>query len=175
MTCLTRMSSANRSGLGKTPFRLNQYGVTLGGPVLLPKVNLRDKMFWFFSWEGFRRRRGTTQLASVPPAEFRNGDFSSLLTQSSPIYSRDPLLTGNCNAADRTACFPNNIIPQARINRAIPTALETNGSAAEPARISSEPGLQPQPGQRPRLFNVRWDYNLNSTNSFNLPLQQTER
>jgi hypothetical protein len=45
---------ANRSNLGRTPFRLNQYGVTLGGPVMLPKVNLRDKMFWFFSWEGFR-------------------------------------------------------------------------------------------------------------------------
>ena len=82
---------ANRSNLGKTPFRLNQYGVTLGGPVLLPKADLRDKMFWFFSWEGFRRRRGSTLVASVPPAEFRNGDFSSLLTQSTPIYLRDPL------------------------------------------------------------------------------------
>ena len=56
---------ANRSGLGKVPFRMNQYGATVGGPVLLPKADLRDKMFWFFSWEGFRRRRGSALLGSV--------------------------------------------------------------------------------------------------------------
>src|SRR5262245_35003803 len=115
---------ANRSSLGKTPFRLNQYGVTVGGPVLLPKVNLRDKMFWFFSWEGFRRLRGTTLLTSVQTQDFRNGKFASLLTRSNPLYIKDPLKTGNCNASDRTACFPNNIIPQTRINPAIPKALE---------------------------------------------------
>jgi len=158
---------ANRSGLGKTPFRLNQYGVTLGGPVLLPKADLRDKMFWFFAWEGFRRRRGGTQLASVPTAAFRNGDFSALLTQSAPVFIRDPLKTGACNASDKTACFANNIIPAARINPAIPKALE----AVVP--LPNRPGLiqnlvanRSQANDRD-LYNVRWDYNLNSSNSFN--------
>jgi Carboxypeptidase regulatory-like domain len=158
---------ANRSGLGKTPFRLNQYGATLGGPVLLPKVNLRDKMFWFFSWEGFRRRRGGAQLASVPTAAFRNGDFSALLTQSSPVYIKDPLKTGACSASDQTACFPNNIIPQARINKAIPTALEL--MVPLPNRsglVQNLVGNRSQANDRD-LFNVRWDYALNSSNSFN--------
>ena len=158
---------ANRSNLGKTPFRLNQYGVTVGGPVLIPKVDLRDKMFWFFSWEGFRRRRGNTLVASVPPPEFRNGDFSSLLTQSTPIYLRDPLKTGNCNASDRTACFANNIIPQARINPAIPNALEAvvplpNRPGATQNLVSN----RSQANDRD-LYNVRWDYNLSTSNSFN--------
>lgn len=157
---------ANRSGLGKTPFRLNQYGVTIGGPVLLPKVNLRDKMFWFFSWEGFRRRRGNTLVASVPPAAFRNGDFSSLLTQTNPVYIKDPLKTGNCNASDQTACFPNNIIPQGRINPAIPKALEAvvplpNRPGATQNLVSN----RSQANDRD-LYNVRWDYNLNPKDSF---------
>ena len=124
-------------------------------------------MFWFFSWEGFRRRRGNTLVASVPPPEFRNGDFSSLLTQSNPIYLRDPLKTGNCNASDRTACFPNNIIPQARINPAIPNALEAVVPLPNrPGTIQNLVSNRSQANDRD-LYNVRWDYNLNTSNSFN--------
>jgi hypothetical protein len=157
---------ANRNRLGKTPFRLNQYGVTLGGPVVMPKVDLRDKMFWFFSWEGFRRRRGGAQVASAPTEAFRRGDFSALLSQSSPVYIKDPLKTGACAANDQTACFPNNIIPQDRINKAIPTALELM------VPLPNRPGLtQNLVGNRSQandrdLFNVRWDYALNSSDSF---------
>jgi hypothetical protein len=157
---------ANRSGLGKVPFRMNQYGATAGGPVLLPKADLREKMFWFFSWEGFRRRRGSALIGNSPPAAFRSGDLSSLLTQSNPIFIRDPLLAGNCNASDRTACFANNIIPQARINKAIPTALELM------LPLPNRPGLdqnlvsnRSQVNDRD-LFNVRWDYNPNPSNMF---------
>lgn len=157
---------ANRNGLGKTPFRLNQYGVSVGGPVLLPKANLRDKMFWFFAWEGFRRRRGNALVGSVPPADFRAGNFSSLLTQSSPIYLRDPLLSGNCDANDRTACFPNNIIPQGRINSAIPTALDLVVPLPNrPGQTQNLVSNASQANDRD-LFNVRWDYNLNPKNSF---------
>ncbi|MEJ7609118.1 MAG: carboxypeptidase-like regulatory domain-containing protein [Bryobacteraceae bacterium] len=49
---------ANRQGRGKVPFRQNQYGVSVGGPVVVPKLfDGRDSTFWFFNWEGFRRRR----------------------------------------------------------------------------------------------------------------------
>jgi hypothetical protein len=157
---------ANRSGTGKVPFRLNQYGVAVGGPVLLPKADLREKMFWFFSWEGFRRRRGSTLLGNSPPADLRRGDFSSLLTQASPIYLRDPLLTGNCTAADRTACFPGNIIPASRINKAIPTALDIMVPLPNrPGQIQNLVSNVSQANDRD-MFNVRWDYNLNATNSF---------
>ncbi len=157
---------ANRSGLGKTPFRLNQYGVAVGGPLMLPKVDLREKMFWFFSWEGFRRRRGSALLGNVPPADFRRGDFSSLLTQASPIFLKDPLLTGNCNANDGTACFPNNIIPQARINPAIPTALELMVPLPNRSGIVQNLATNRSQANDRDLFNARWDYNLNPSNTF---------
>src|SRR5262245_52059088 len=58
---------ANRQGSGKVPFRQNQYGVSAGGPVVIPKLfNGRDSTFWFFNWEGFRRRRGSTSISTSP-------------------------------------------------------------------------------------------------------------
>lgn len=73
---------ANKQGSGKVPFRQNQYGVSVGGPVLIPKLyNGRDKTFWFASWEGFRWRRGQVALNTVPTAKMREGDFSELSNQ----------------------------------------------------------------------------------------------
>lgn len=104
---------ANRQSRGKVPFRQNQYGFALGGPVLLPKLyNGRDKTFWFVSWEGFRWRRGQTAQATVPLPAMRTGDFSVL---SEKIY--DPL-TGRLDSQGRIIRdpFPGNIIPANRIN-----------------------------------------------------------
>ena len=45
----------NAAGGHKTNFRQNQWGLTAGGPVILPKVyNGKDKVFWFFTYEGHR-------------------------------------------------------------------------------------------------------------------------
>lgn len=64
----------------KPPYRQNQYGATVGGPVLLPGYDGRQKNTWFFGyWEGFRSRRTTSRFASVPTAAMRSGDFSALL------------------------------------------------------------------------------------------------
>lgn len=149
---------ANRSGLGVTPFRLNQYGAAVGGPVVLPKLNLRDKMFWFASWEGFRRRRGSAVLASVPPAAFRRGDFSSLLQGATPTIITDPF--------NNNAPFPGNVIPPQRINPAIPTALDL--MVPLPNRSGDVQNLVnnfSEANDRDSLH-VRWDYSPNAGNSF---------
>ena len=106
---------ANRAGRGKVPYRQNQYGVAIGGPLLLPKLyEGREKTFWFFSWEGFRSRRGSTAISTTPVAEQRNGDFSQ---QARQIF--DPLTgVADENGITRDP-FVNNVIPTARINPAI--------------------------------------------------------
>ncbi|MCI0722847.1 MAG: TonB-dependent receptor, partial [Acidobacteria bacterium] len=92
----------------KRKLRQNIFGGTVGGPIA------KDRIFFFGAYQGTRTRTGGGTSASLAPVEWRVGDLSSITT---PI--RDPLLTGNCTTADRTACFPNNQIPVARFS---PTA-----------------------------------------------------
>lgn len=82
------------------PFRRNQFGGSLGGPVR------RNKTFFFFNYEGNRQRENVTRLSTVPPDEFWKGDFSQL--QARRIQLTDPL------AARQP--FPGNLIPQSRMD-----------------------------------------------------------
>src|SRR5207244_4631344 len=50
----------NRAGAPKTPLHRNQYGATFGGPIL------KDKTFFFASWEGFRQVNPTVSSTRVP-------------------------------------------------------------------------------------------------------------
>ncbi|MDQ3687698.1 MAG: Plug and carboxypeptidase regulatory-like domain-containing protein [Acidobacteriota bacterium] len=108
------------------PFRFNQFGYNLNGPVILPftKFNReRNKLFWLFGQEWVKFRRGATQTLTVPTLAMRNGDFSELLGPnrffSTPRPIRDPQRAGNCSQTDpndRAACFPGNIIPANRLS-----------------------------------------------------------
>src|SRR5437870_8106639 len=55
----------NFNGLAKPTDRLNDFGGVLGGPVL------KDKTFFFFSYEGLRLRQPSTQQSAVPDAQSR--------------------------------------------------------------------------------------------------------
>ncbi len=113
---------ANRQGTGKVPFRQNQYGVAIGGPVVIPKIyNGRDKTFWFASWEGFRLRRGGTAITTFPVAAQRNGDFSQ---QSRTIYNP---FTGRTDASGNIIRdpFAGNKIPSNLISPAIKFFVDT--------------------------------------------------
>ena len=61
----------------KNPFTQTIFGGTIGGPIL------RNKLFFFADYEGTRYHKGGLTQASVLPAAFRNGDFSSLLSLGS--------------------------------------------------------------------------------------------
>ncbi len=58
----------------------NQYGVTVGGPVFIPKFyDGRNKTFFFFSWQGTVQRQTPPEVGKVvPTAAQRAGDFSGL-------------------------------------------------------------------------------------------------
>ncbi len=83
---------------------VNQFGGTLGGPIL------KNKLFYFASFEGtFDRQASWTSTATVPTALMRQGNFSEGTRQ---IY--DPL-TGATDGSGR-APFAGNIIPANRLD-----------------------------------------------------------
>lgn len=94
----------NAAGQKKAVTRFNQYGGTVGGPIILPKIfNGRNKLFFFFAYEGIRQSEPEPTFSTVPTAAQRNGDFSALLTQGSSTNSmtRSPACcrTASCSAS----------------------------------------------------------------------------
>ena len=94
-------------------FRLNQFGGSFGGPVVLPKLyNGKNRTFFFVDYEGYRRDSQQLLLGNVPTLLERQGNFS----ETAPIY--DPLTTrANPNGSGFIRDqFPGNIIPPSRFD-----------------------------------------------------------
>lgn len=85
------------------PFKRNQFGGTFSGPVMLPKFDGRNKLFFMFNYEGLRERRSLTQTGTLPDARYRSGNFGFLNRAI-----RDPQNPGQV--------FPNATIPDSRIH-----------------------------------------------------------
>ncbi len=65
--------------LQKGEYRLNQFGGTIGGPVVIPHVyNGKDKLFFFGDLELTRRRQGSVFTNAVPTGLERNSDYTDL-------------------------------------------------------------------------------------------------
>lgn len=80
----------------KPPFlNRNEFGMSAGGPVYLPKIyNGRNRTFFFFSWEALKQRSYTTNRFNVPTAAMRGGDFRGLVDiQGRQQQLYDPLTT----------------------------------------------------------------------------------
>jgi hypothetical protein len=60
----------NGSAFPKSALRLNQFGGTLGGPIV------QNKTFFFLNYEGFRRAAGITRITNVPTPDERAGKFT---------------------------------------------------------------------------------------------------
>ncbi|HJT86346.1 MAG TPA: TonB-dependent receptor [Bryobacteraceae bacterium] len=120
--------------------RRNDYGGTLGGPVVIPHVyDGHNKTFFFFNWEEFVESSGINFPLTLPSAAYRNGDFSAISPNGTcslcgalgipegALPSKDPAgnaifantiydpLTRN-TAAGTALPFPGNIIPKSRID-----------------------------------------------------------
>jgi hypothetical protein len=83
----------------RPPYHQNLYGGTLGGPVI------KDKLFFFVAYQGFRNRVSSVQNTKVPSLDQFLGNFSSDIGSTNKL----PFAVGSCAAGETWAdCFKSN-------------------------------------------------------------------
>lgn len=149
---------ANAAGLKLPPYNRNEFGVSAGGPVI------RNKTFFFGSYEGLRERTSRTRSWAYATPEMRQGDFSRMTT-----VIKDPL-TG--------IAFPGNIIPT---NRLDPRALKVQGYVPMPNGPGTRAdgtgvnftGVVPTKVDINR-YSARVDHTINASNTLNASLSYSK-
>ena len=163
---------SNNAGIARPPFTQNQFGVNFGGRVI------RDRTFFFYSYEGFRLRSGAPWTSTVPTAQEIGGgpggayDLSSLASASGVPQIVDPCggvvqTTPNANGLGVGGCgtasggpsatynpvpFAGNMIPADRINATAKAMLN----------------LWPKPTNANQLNNYVASYSLGGNQNQNL-------
>ena len=134
----------------------NDFGVSAGGPVVIPRLyNGHDKTFFFGTYEGFRYPRATTIQNSVPTALERNADFSQQGVTVLQPGTHTP--------------FPNNVIPDTQISSVakgilalypLPNSGNLNLATANNYIVNKDNSYSSN------QFDVRVDQYLNAQQSF---------
>ena len=163
-----------------TPFKQNQFGATVGGPVVLPHYNGRNRTFFFGSYQGFRYRRSAETLYRVPTAAQLSGDLSDIpeqiynpfTTRSDPDnpggFIRDPFMcdsAGNPSPPD-TPGTPCNKIPSGLLDPGMVAYAQALFPAPIQTSIPNINGINPFSNQiRQDDYSVRIDEMVNPSNS----------
>lgn len=165
----------NAKGQPAPVLHYNQYGLTAGGPVILPKVyDGRNKLFWFFAWEGLKDSQPNPTFVTVPTPAERSGDFSGIKTvlynpysaaqNSKGIITRTPIPGNNLNNV------PGGINPiaLALLNYYPLPNTTPNGANGTLNYFSSAPTVDNYSNELGRL-----DYNMSERNRISLNLRHT--
>ncbi|GAB4372585.1 MAG: hypothetical protein OHK0021_14940 [Bryobacter sp.] len=152
---------ANRSGAKKPTYRQNQFGATLGGPVL------KNRTFFFGSFQGTRIRTGRSFTGSVPSRDLiERFDFNRQPAVRRNVY--DPLTTTGTGATAERSQFPGNIIPASRIDPVVANLIKfypaPNIAGAEngPNNFFFSPSDPDDADQ----YDFRGDHNINVNHRF---------
>src|SRR5213078_1664663 len=159
----------NRAGVKRPQNIQNQFGGNLGGRIL------KDRLFFFFNYEGTRIRKGVTRLGNVPTPNERIGDFSPAAAAANRVtYATLFDRVGDCRAKVPSAfnadgSFKNNQIPAACLD---PLAQKVLGLLPAPNIVPGSGALNISnflraPGiiDDTDSYTARVDFQANSTNN----------
>ncbi|MEZ5401768.1 MAG: carboxypeptidase regulatory-like domain-containing protein [Bryobacteraceae bacterium] len=129
----------NRAGNKKNNLVFNQWGVNAGGPVWIPKLlDGRNRVFWYFAYEGIKDRIPEPLTTTVPTDGQRNGDFSALLNAGSNYAIYDPLTGRREGSRVRRDAFPGNVIPASRLSPIARNYLQFYPTANQTGRVDGQ-------------------------------------
>ena len=135
----------------KSPFKWNDYGFELDGPVRIPKLfNGRNRLFFMANDEWKTQRQNSQALYTLPTAAEEGGNFGAL---AATIY--DPA-TGGSTGATKTP-FPGNVIPSSRLDPISLKFLNYYAAAVLPTAQNNYPFFVSSPNNRDG-FTLRMDF-----------------
>jgi hypothetical protein len=145
---------SNRAGQRKPPFKQNQFGGAIGGPII------KSKTFFFGDYDGFRQRQGRVFVNTVPTVKMRQGDFSEI---TAGIF--DPATTVQNGTAFTRQQFANNLIPQ---NRWDPVTAKLINAYPLPTSSALVNNLVTAPTRKQDWdqYDVRVDHNQSERDTF---------
>jgi hypothetical protein len=163
---------ANGAGQPIAPFRFNQFGGTVGAPVVLPRLyNGRNRTFFFLSTELVRFTQGETISGTVPtPAEL-SGDFSQTRNAAGQLLTiYDPSTTrSNGSGGFVRDTLPGNLIPASRIDpiaRKISAFWPAPNTAGAPFTHTNNFVRNDANAIQKNTWSTRVDENFNEANRF---------
>ncbi len=137
----------NLQNVPKNNLKWDQFGGTVGGPIV------KNKLFYFGAYEGFRQNFADTGLTTVPTLAQRQGQFGAL----------------NIVDPSTNEPFPGNIIPASRFDALAKKVIDLYPEPNTPGqfqngRPTNNYSLQRDGNENTHKFDTRFDYNVNDSN-----------
>ena len=129
------------AGVGKPIYEQNQFGATFGGPIV------RNRTFFFASWQSSRELAAAPQVASVPTAAEHQGIFPSKVTD--PTNGQQ---------------FPNNAIPVSRFDPVAAGLFALYPLPNLPGTVNNF-SYDPKERLRADQYNVKGDHHFRASDS----------
>ncbi len=165
-----KLDSRNWFAASRAITRQNEFGTTVGGPILIPKLyNGKDRSFFFFAYSGSRKRgMDNIERVRIATPEFIRGDFSGLLGSSGrPQSIYDPATTRPDGKGGFVRdLFPGNRIPSGRID---PVAAKVAALIPQPNLASGSLNYQEWIGEQvldPDVVTAKVDHMISSRQKF---------
>lgn len=169
------LDARNTFAVDKLPLRYNQFGASVGGPII------KNKTFGFFNWEEYRLRDSSPRISSVPIEPFYRGDFSELRTSGGaliPVYDPETTRANPEGSGMVRDPFVNNVVPQSRFD---PSASQIAGFWPAPNRTPINAFTNAQNYQDANVVSTDWtqwngklDHSFNRRNSLFFRYTQVE-